>query len=448
MLKNRYRREMEQIVWTREQEQRLKETMEAAKKKPRRVTRSLILIPALCGALLVGALAAGSVLWQKLQEAQGPFAGIAQTVEGAVCTDEGIEVRVLSALADEVQSKVYFTVRDLEGDRLDEALTLQKGERGDVAVGNAELLAYDPQRRTALFSTATRDDLHEAVGEEVSLHISAMSTQEGYLEEGSASCAGVSQEILDSRPLNASDRVVLRTDNLEGNTPVPPEKMVVLAPGQTPGALEGTEDMGLSSMGFASDGCFHVRLTYRAGVEDSTTLEGDGFYAFLQLEEESDREWAFLMVRTEDGVDVCFPGVRVGEGRTPERVGFYGPYQRAGMTLEGEWEVSFRMERQPSRVLDWTGTLAGRQIREVRLSPLTVTMESNDSGGFSSTSIYAVLKDGTLIEGKKDVGSYSNVSQSPNGEAWQAYNTWSFVRPVSLEEVAALRLLGEEIPAG
>lgn len=446
MLKDQYRREMDQIVWTREQEQRLREKMEEASGKSRQMARRFILIPAICAALLVGALAAGSVLWQKLQTAQGPFAGIAQTVEGATCTDEGIEVQVLSALADEVRSKVYFTVRDVEGDRLDEALTLKKGERGDVTVGSAELLAYDPESRTALFSTETRNDLNETTGETVSLHISGMSTQYGYLEEGSASCAGVSQEILDSRPLDASDRVVLKTDDLEGNTPVQPEKTVVLAPGQTPGALEGTTDMSVSSMGFASDGCFHVRLTYREGVEDSSTLEGGGFYAFLELEEETEREWAFIMVRTADGVDVCFPDVRVGEGRKPERVVFYGTYQRPGMTLKGDWEVSFQMERQSSRVLDWTGTLAGRQIREVCISPLTVTMKSNDIGGFSSTSIYAVLEDGTLIEGKKDVGSYSNVSQSPTGEAWQAYNTWSFVRPVSLEEIVALRLLEEEIP--
>ena len=131
MLKDQYRREMDQIVWTGEQEQRLKEKMEEASGKPRQMARRFILIPAICAALLVGALAAGSVLWQKLQTAQGPFAGIAQTVEGATCTDEGIEVQVLSALADEVRSKVYFTVRDVEGDRLDEALTLKKGERGD-----------------------------------------------------------------------------------------------------------------------------------------------------------------------------------------------------------------------------------------------------------------------------------------------------------------------------
>ena len=76
-----------------------------------------------CTALCVTAVAAGPSLWQYMQARQGPFAGLAQTVEGAVCTSGGIEIQVLSALADDVRGEVYFTVRDVEGDRLDSQLT-------------------------------------------------------------------------------------------------------------------------------------------------------------------------------------------------------------------------------------------------------------------------------------------------------------------------------------
>ena len=80
-----------------------------------------------CTALCVTAVAAGPSLWQYIQARQGPFAGLAQTVEGAVCTSGGIEIQVLSALADDVRGEVYFTVRDVEGDRLDSQLTLRCG---------------------------------------------------------------------------------------------------------------------------------------------------------------------------------------------------------------------------------------------------------------------------------------------------------------------------------
>ena len=80
-----------------------------------------------CAALCATAVAAGPSLWQYIQARQGPFAGLAQTVEGAVCTSGGIEIQVLSALADDVRGEVYFTVRDVEGDRLDSQLTLRCG---------------------------------------------------------------------------------------------------------------------------------------------------------------------------------------------------------------------------------------------------------------------------------------------------------------------------------
>ena len=102
-----------------------------------------------CTALCVTAVAAGPSLWQYIQARQGPFAGLAQTVEGAVCTSGGIEIRVLSALADDVRGEVYFTVRDVEGDRLDSQLTLRCGADSDLA---GRLVEYDPESRTALFA--------------------------------------------------------------------------------------------------------------------------------------------------------------------------------------------------------------------------------------------------------------------------------------------------------
>ena len=102
-----------------------------------------------CTVLCVTAVAAGPSLWQYMQARQGPFAGLAQTVEGAVCTSGGIEIQVLSALADDVRGEVYFTVRDVEGDRLDSQLTLHCGADSDLA---GRLVEYDSESRTALFA--------------------------------------------------------------------------------------------------------------------------------------------------------------------------------------------------------------------------------------------------------------------------------------------------------
>lgn len=71
-------------------------------------------------ALTTTALAAGPVIGGMLQKALGAFAPYAQTQEGIV-EKEGIQVKVLSALTDDLCAKVYLEVTDLTGDRLKNA---------------------------------------------------------------------------------------------------------------------------------------------------------------------------------------------------------------------------------------------------------------------------------------------------------------------------------------
>lgn len=55
---------------------------------------------------------------------------------------------MLSALADDVRGQVYFTVRDVTGNRLDRQLTLKPTADSDIG---GTLVEYDPESRTALF---------------------------------------------------------------------------------------------------------------------------------------------------------------------------------------------------------------------------------------------------------------------------------------------------------
>ena len=167
-----------------------------------------------CTVLCVTAVAAGPSLWQYIQARQGPFAGLAQTVEGAVCTSGGIEIQVLSALADDVRGEVYFTVRDVEGDRLDSQLTLHCGADSDLA---GRLVEYDSESRTALFAAGLsyyRPQTEGAVGlgttggavpDTLHLAVERLTTRQGELDAG-ASCAGVTAALLDSLVCTPSSR--------------------------------------------------------------------------------------------------------------------------------------------------------------------------------------------------------------------------------------------------
>ena len=100
------------------------------------------------------------------------------------------------------------------------------------------------------------------------------------------------------------------------------------------------------------------------------------------------------------------------------------------------------MDYYPSTVLNWTGELAGRQVRQVTVSPLSVTMRSSDPGGFHGTVLYAVKTDGPSVAAAPDTGRYSNAGQG----VWDAFNTWKFEEPVNVADIAFLSLAGETIP--
>ena len=160
-----------------------------------------------------------------LLDRPGIFAPYVRTIEGAACRDQGIEIQVLGALADDLEGYVYLAVRDVDGDRLDECLTLKgrlttgtKRAPDDgkptpavniVGSGSFSLLSYDPDTRTALLSASifygdTAQPSRDAQpgcpagmpSRDAQLSVTGMSTREGDLH-AELSCGSVTGETLE-----------------------------------------------------------------------------------------------------------------------------------------------------------------------------------------------------------------------------------------------------------
>ena len=119
------------------------------------------LYAAACAALFATALAVSPGLREVLGTALGSFAPYAQDVEVVSAADQGIEVRVVSALSDGNRSVAYLEVRDLTGDRIgpDTFLSLAIGglSRQPAAYsasryGGGRPLHYDTETGTILTS--------------------------------------------------------------------------------------------------------------------------------------------------------------------------------------------------------------------------------------------------------------------------------------------------------
>ncbi len=477
-MQDRYRCEMGQLSPRPEALERLYDMVEGGTemKQTKRLSRRAAAI-LVCAVLTITAAAAAAIpsVWEGLLEQLGLFAPYAQTIDGAVCRDQGIEVQVLSALSDDLEARFYLSVRDVAGDRLNEHLTLdgylengREKEPEQEPVGGQitstlsftktdyfQMLSYDPETRTALFSTRINYWNDTEPTRDARLSLTGMTTRTANMYAG-VSCAGVTGRTLDSRPMGESDEIVFRpsdVDNLSDIDAAVPVPRVVLAPEQNPTPLEGTEDMWVSSMGFAGDGLFHVRLGLADGIVPSGANDTRGSFLSDLASVDPDRKWyAFHAVLLPDGLDILFPLVKTEDLEELKNLEarFYGHYTRPGTALEGSWNAEFQLEYHPSTALDWTGELAGQQVLQVTVSPLSVTMASCGQGGFSGVPLQAVMKDGSTVAARPGPGNYSNraFGTGSSEPVWEAYNTWRFEEPVDLEELACLTLLDETIPVG
>ena len=92
---------------------------------------------------------------------------MALVADGQTVTDQGIEMRVVSAITDGMATEIYVEARDLQGDRLvDDAIDVsglirqpqaeadakERAEKGKVSswVTRQECVGYDPETKTAL----------------------------------------------------------------------------------------------------------------------------------------------------------------------------------------------------------------------------------------------------------------------------------------------------------
>lgn len=474
-MRDEYRREMEQFGPTQEELDRLCGMIEGGTIMKRKMWLGCRAAAALavCAALtLTAAVAAAPTVWDALTEELGLFGPYAQVVEGASCTDQGIRLQVVNALSDDLEAKVYFTLQDLEQDRLNEYLSLSgtltagvaeanEGKDPSVIIGSGfpstryfELVSYDPDTKTALLRAAIHYSEDAQPDHKAQLSITKTNTRQVQLY-GTASCESTTSAALKSLPVSSSDKVVFRPGDMVNNgyedaDALLPSKQVVLAPGQTPMPLEGSKDIQISSMGFASDGCFHIRLDFADGMRPG--FWSDGALAMLcsiySPNRGNDNDFMlYQMTLVDGGLDILFPLIKAGdlEDLKNGELRISGNYFRPGTEVEGSWSVEFDMDYYSSITLDWTGNIDGSYVREVSVSPLSVTMYSNNTGSFARAELCAVKRDSTIITAQPGTGRYANM-EAVGGKGYDAFNTWKFDEPVNLADIVSLTLKDASIP--
>lgn len=459
MLLDNYRREMEAIGPSAGQMERLLTVIRedtAPVRRPAPLRHALVAV-AVCAALTLTALAASPSLREALAAALGVFEPYSQTIEGLSVTDQGIEVRVVSALSDGNTARVYYEMQDLTGERLDEftiddsaILPKNWGEdggpqwaaAGSVAYGG--LVQYDPATRTALMVDGVEGDGPPA--EKLVLDLNIRKVRPGYHDEVfSVDPAWIAAEPLKSLTLKNGKSV--------------------LAPEQNPRELD-SDLLSLSSFGYGEDGLLHFLVRVKDGVDDSLWEWDDCHVGYAGGSSRSDtapyyrrtgryvqttdykglteEERAFADPDTifeKDGVTYydCRTGITpadVDEGdvewfKTVTALLYTRP------AICGEWRLAVPTEMVEQTSVDMAPSrteLAGVEAKSLHLSVLGCTLESDPHGsaGTLNYPLTVYLTDGsTLSPGHADGLFHSG---------GYAVNHWTFPEPVEPSQVTAVAI--------
>ncbi len=316
--------EKEEIMVPNGFDERVRETLDGLPPREKRrglgAVKTVLIAAALCAALLCTAFAASPELRGMLAEALGGFAPYAQEQEGQereAYVIDGIEFRVVSALADDFTVRAYVEARELEGDRLSK---LERNALGgafglvDVPIkdmGNSEgsgggttsgiCLDYDPETKTALLAVTSwgqvmADDLSGAEVKLFSLSGGPKAAYRTIWENSGGVCFPVDVKPMPSLTLD----------------------------GELASAL-GAEEVRISSLGlsviFKGDGAWHrfAGTNVSVRLSDGTLAEapwegGQGNYGAYGTETERKvLVWNFRQPVDVDGIQ----GIYVGEDYFP-----------------------------------------------------------------------------------------------------------------------------------
>ena len=225
----------------------------------------------------------------------------------------------------------------------------------------------------------------------------------------------------------------------------------VLMTEQTPHAPEGTQDLRVSSMGFGSDGWFHLQVALSENVKLDdlallTTLRGPAGGDDMAYNQECTET-----IFTKNGqayYDIAIRGAAPDQWASVYPDSLYGTFNTKD-AVEGQWELDIALEHQ-EQVVYQAGTVIGEtRVTQVTASTFAITVETEneDSVAFGTREQYATLKDGTHLELTSENLLMSGWhGQALTGTPAGSIDQWMLAEPIDPAQLESVTLGGVTVP--
>lgn len=376
-----------------------------------RFPKRVAVLAAVLIACLTVTAAAVSLDWFTLfHEWMGGFDEAYQPQEGAV-VDQGIEMQMVGVLYDSTQLEMLFTIKDVEGGRLNEDIEIEedydafmRGSVGSAAIYR-KVLEYREDEDTLLYRIRYEPDRPCHI-KDVNLNIWELYHETRFTSDEIDLTNPPIGEILPGTPDIRLLKVEMQEDGLHMQF-------------ETPGDEEDCD--------------FIVKV-----LDKEITDRSSGSFSWIETEEENISEFVY----EPDEED----GVTMDDLAKITRVGLSGYYK--DLSIKGDWSLPLNVEVPEERTYTPENVVIDEnEIGEISVSRTTVRMETErhtsiSMGVLSEDMLSVRLRDGTEITASGSGSSgYSDETEIYQFETY----TWTFETLIDPEEVECIILRGVEI---
>lgn len=381
--------------------------------------------------LALSALCVAAELPSKIMDLLEP-------VDKAVVYD-GIEMKTVSAVADDDSIMILYTLRDLEGNRITEHTSVYDFTLSRTATLGNMHVGYDAKTRTATFCMLG-DNGSEMKGQKLTLSVTSFldgapmelhetkrsiqellqNQREGFGEPG---FRDYNADAEDSFWIGQSQKGADLREKFEEKDSVP-----ILQEGSMDMAIPGVDWVTVTNIGYL-DGWLHVRLKYDG--EKSQINHG---YLCLTDSKGNELDRAVLNTSLPENIEEYI--LEAGSNEDLSKIYLSGVYTNYASLNTGEWETTFKVKGVETKSVACSAETDSAKIKRIVLSPLGVTASGT---GEPAEKIRLLMKDGRPI-------SSEGFSCSADEETGKFECKYKFTALVDIQAVDSIDFSGEIVP--
>ncbi len=325
---------------------------------------------------------------------------------------DGIVIKLNSVINDENALRIFATITDTKGDRLDKDLDFTSWGLNKGHGGNVSIVDFNNKTKTATMMITSLGNDHQG---KATLTLKGFSTGRELLEDLPEKGINISNILEGHKPGTIHQNEVWKSGGGGDNHKIYEESRL-LKSNEMDIKFDNVDMFSISNMGFV-DGLFHIQM--KAMLKDTALV--DGYYINAKLvnaEKEivydstsrinfiNDRKYAYESNKKEphhEYTEIIYEGVT--EPEQLKDLSLVIDYMKSPRITKGNWEFSFMI---PEKVT--TEFHVGREIlingeklriEMVSLSPIGVTIHlpQNMSGDYNhSDVVYVEYEDGNIVE--------------------------------------------------